>query len=228
MDYVYTCRPGDNEELRYSIRSVVKNLPEGRIWLVGYKPDWYIGDYIKVENEKNKFYSINKCWSAIQKNNYISDKFILMNDDFYIINELKNIDAMHGGLLLDKIKRYTEQHGANKYAQLLSMANRYLQYKGIDSPLDYDIHVPMPINKNNITDDVLSGLAPRSLYGNLNRIGGYFIDDVKVYSDLDNINYSFKYNQQETNFLSSVDGSFQEVYNNILKDMFKIKTHYEK
>lgn len=228
MDYIYTCRPGDNEELRYSIRSVVKNLPEGRIWLVGYKPDWYVGDHILVENEKNKFYSINKCWITIQENKDISDNFILMNDDFYIINKLDRVSPMHGGPLSEKIKRYTEQHGANKYSQILSGANKYLFHKGIKSPLDYDIHVPMPINKNNITDEVVSGLAPRSLYGNLNNIGGEFIDDVKVYSNLDNIVYSFNYRENKTNFISSVDGSFQEVYNNILKDMFKTKTHYEK
>jgi hypothetical protein len=228
MDYVYTCRSGDNEELRYSIRSVVKNLPEGRIWLVGGKPEWYVGDYIAVQNEKNKFYSINKCWDAIRNSLDISKDFVLMNDDFYIINKINSIETMHGGLLSEKIQRYSDQHGVNKYSQILFRANRQLQYMGIKEPLDYDIHVPMPINKNNITDKVLSGLAPRSLYGNLNNVGGVLINDVKVYSNSDNINYSFKYKQEETNFISSVDGSFKEMYETILKDMFNTKTHYEK
>jgi hypothetical protein len=150
-----------------------------------------------------------------------------MNDDFYIINKLDRVETMHGGLLSEKIKRYSDQHGSNKYSQLLSRANQYLVHKGINEPLDYDIHVPMPINKNNITDKVLSGLAPRSLYGNLNNVGGILIDDVKVYSNLDNINYSFEYQQKDTNFISSVDGSFREVYENILKNMFISKTQYE-
>lgn len=227
MDYVYTCRAGDNEELRYSIRSVVQNLPEGRIWLVGGKPDWYLGNYIHVEDEKNKFYSINKCWNAISKSSDISEDFVLMNDDFYAINKIDKVEPMHGGLLSEKIKRYSDQHGNNKYAQILLRTNKQLFHMGIRNPLDYDIHVPLPISKSKITEQVLSGLAPRSLYGNINSISGNFINDVKVYDKSDNINYSFDYTKIESSWISSVDGSFKDIYENILKDRFNIKTQYE-
>jgi hypothetical protein len=227
MDYVYTCRAGDNEELRYSIRSVVQNLPEGRIWLIGGKPEWYVGDYIEVENERNKFYSINRCWDVIRKSKKISEDFILMNDDFYIIDKIVNVGTFHGGLLTEKIKRYSDQHGNNKYAQILSMANRKLQHSGIKKPLDYDIHVPMPISKSKITDFVISGLAPRSLYGNINDVGGQLINDVKVYDKSDSIDYSFNYTDIKTNIISSADGSFKNIYEDILKDMFVSKTQYE-
>lgn len=227
MDYVYICRPGDNEELRYSIRSVVKNLPEGRIWLIGGKPDWYSGDYIKVENEKNKFYSITKCWNAIKESTLISKDFILMNDDFYIINKLDSVPVMHGGKLDDKIKRYSDQHGYNKYAQILMRANKELIHVGIKQPLDYDIHVPMPINKELINDKALSSFAPRSIYGNMNNIGGTYINDVKVYSSLDDISYSFNYEESNSDFISSVDGSFKDVHEKILNNMFSTKTLYE-
>ena len=55
MDLVYICKPGDNEELRYSIRSAVKNLKFDNLYLVGGKPDWYDGKFIAVEPIPNKF-----------------------------------------------------------------------------------------------------------------------------------------------------------------------------
>ena len=50
MDFVYICKEGVNEELKYSIRSVVESFPESNIWVVGGKPDWYTGNYIQVNH----------------------------------------------------------------------------------------------------------------------------------------------------------------------------------
>ncbi len=53
-DVVYVVRPGDkNEELRYSIRSVIANLPHRKVWIAGYKPTWLSDDlgYIKVQTK---------------------------------------------------------------------------------------------------------------------------------------------------------------------------------
>jgi len=88
MDYVYVCRPGDNEELRYSIRSTVKNLPEGRIWVVGGKPDWYTGDYIYVQQTGIGHPNVWKQLDVICATEDISDDFVLMNDDFFTVKKL--------------------------------------------------------------------------------------------------------------------------------------------
>ena len=61
MDYVYTCRQGNNEELRYSLRSIEHNMPAGRVWVVGYRPDWYIGDFVQVKDIGSKFENIRNC-----------------------------------------------------------------------------------------------------------------------------------------------------------------------
>lgn len=39
MDILYLCRPGENLELRYSLRSL-RNVPHGRVWIFGDCPDW--------------------------------------------------------------------------------------------------------------------------------------------------------------------------------------------
>lgn len=226
MQYVYICKNGNNEELRYSIRSVIKNLPEGRICLVGGKPDWYKGDWIKVPDINGKLENIAQCWKTILNNNNIDNNFILMNDDFFILNKINNVLIYHGGSLDEKIQKYVSISGSTKYARVLSDTRNKLYRLGIEYPLDYDIHVPMPINKNNITENVLKSLAPRSMYGNINNIGGDKIQDVKIYSNKKMISLSYQYDQY-ADFISSEDDSFENLLQSILKNKFNKKTIYE-
>ena len=79
MDYVYICRSGDNDELRYSLRSIEENMPDGRVWVVGHRPLWYIGDFIPVEDIGGKFDNIKNCIKVVAENQDISNNFILMN-----------------------------------------------------------------------------------------------------------------------------------------------------
>jgi hypothetical protein len=89
MDFVYICKDGINEELKYSIRSVVESFPEATIWVVGGKPDWYTGNYIKVEQKESKYKNAVKNLETICFSEEISQSFVLMNDDFYIIKKNK-------------------------------------------------------------------------------------------------------------------------------------------
>jgi len=147
MDFVYVSKQGDNEELRYSIRSVRKNFLESNVWLVGGKPDWYNGNFIPVENISSKFNNIRNCIKQAALSKEISDDFILMNDDFFIIKEIDSMPVLHGGLLQDRISRYVEATGGNRYATLLSLTNLNLKRQGIKHALDYDIHVPIQLKK---------------------------------------------------------------------------------
>ncbi len=88
-DFVYICKDGANEELKYSIRSVVESFPEANIWLVGGKPEWYTGNYIEVEQKDSKYKNAVKNLQIICLSQEISESFILMNDDFYIIKKIK-------------------------------------------------------------------------------------------------------------------------------------------
>ena len=81
MDFVYICRSGDNEELRYSIRSVIRSFPKANIWVVGGKPVWYKGNYIIVEQNQDKYTNALNNIIAICNSKEISVSFIFMNDD---------------------------------------------------------------------------------------------------------------------------------------------------
>lgn len=224
MDCVYICRPGDNEELRYSIRSVVQNLPHKDIWVIGYKPKWYIGNFISVENTTTKFENIRLALKTAAEDQRISNDFILMNDDFFIINPVKTVVPLHGGLLIDKINRYRDILGPNRYVTILENTYKFLIKSKIENPLDYDIHTPMPMNKNNVLKIINRKHFPRSLYGNIFNIGGELIKDVKVYPK-DNL--MWQEIDINSSYLSAQDDSFDIIYNEKLKQMFNKPSKYE-
>jgi hypothetical protein len=227
MDYVYICRKGDNEELRYSIRSVVAHAPYKDIWLVGYKPDWYQGNFISLPDESSKFNNIVSCTRAIAETEAISDDFVLMNDDFFFLKRVDAVPVCHGGLLKNKVDKYIEL-GSRKYGYLLLRTYNHLIRQGIKNPLDYDIHVPMPMNKHKLRESIKKAYFPRSGYGNIHEIGGAHISDVKTYSKKSYLN-SNSHNLEDSRlpFISTEDDSFQEVYDLILKDMFPYPSKYE-
>jgi hypothetical protein len=219
MDYVYLCRDGDNEELRYSVRSVIKNGNPDNIWVVGGKPDWYVGNYLEVLQDKSKFKNQVNSLKNICQNKSISDDFVLMNDDFYILE--KNQDyKYYDGFLIDRIDYHLIKYGNSSYARALSGANKVLLNMGINNPLNYDVHTPMKMNKVNLEQIIDLSLSPRSVYGNVFITDGIEIKDVKIYKDSKNINLN--------NLLISTEDNSFSLIQNTLKEIFPEKSIYEK
>lgn len=225
MDYVYICRDGDNEELRYSIRSVVEHCTFDNIWVVGGKPDWYSGNYVDVENVGGKFENITNCYKAISNIGAISDEFVLMNDDFFIMTDIGRMPIFHGGPIIDKIDRYAIVSGHNKYTRILLSAYKKLIKMGIKDPLDYDIHTPIVIDKTKIDSFIDLSLAPRSVYGNMYSIGGINSGDVKIYSP--KRKHFETESMDNSHFISTEDDSFNEILP-MLEQKFPNKTIYER
>lgn len=228
MDLVYICGPGDNEELRYSIRSAVKNLPHDNVWVVGDKPDWYIGPCIMVDQSKTKYTNAKNNLEAICNSDAISDSFVLMNDDFYIINKIDSVMPMHGGLLRDKINRYRDTLGQNSYISMLSETLKYISRRGKKDILDYELHIPMVMERSKLANVLENNVLWRSAYGNIFDIGGGKMDDVKVYGSGVRSSISYSIDDLRYDFLSSNDDSFEEIKNRILLNRFSHKTKYEK
>lgn len=224
MDYVYVCRQGKNEELRYSIRSIEKNMPDGKVWVFGYRPDWYIGNFVQVADIGNKFDNIKNCISSISKNSEVSKNFVLMNDDFFALQKIDKVTNYHGGYLKDKIVRYKESKMSPKYIKLLELTFKQLLNRGISNPIDYDIHVPIIMNKKLLSDALSLAFFPRSSYGNLVKLEAENISDVKIYSRNEKVNWN---NILKNNFVSTEDKSFLSLRQNILADMFNFPSKLE-
>ena len=220
MNFVYSCRDGDNEELRYSIRSVKYFYPDSSIWVVGGKPNWYCGNYIKVKQNKNKNSNINTNLLAAYESDNIEENFVYMNDDFFIFNHINTFDFLYDGLLSEKIKTYEEKNNPNGYSRQIRNTEKKLIKMGIHSSLNYELHVPMPVEKSKLKSvlDKKDNLLWRSMYGNIFNVGGIQTKDVKIYKDMIEID----------TFISTSEGApFDLLLNEKLKDMFSYPTTYE-
>jgi len=229
MDFVYGCREGDNEELRYSIRSVLNSFPEANIWLAGGRPSWYIGNYIKVDQISNAHKNqLNNFKSACESQD-IDENFILMNDDFFITNKIESIGYFYGDSLQNKVDIYYQLVGDNSYVTRLMQTNSRLIKYGIREPLDYEMHIPFPVEKSKLKSILEKDgrFNWRSMYGNLFSVGGTKMNDVKVYHSGALMKKSFDYKNNQSDFLSSLDESFT-ILQPTLENLFPNPTKHEK
>lgn len=229
MNFVYICRDGENEELRYSIRSVVTNCKVDSLWVVGGRPDWYIGNYIEVTQKYSKYKNAFNNFKTICNTSDIPDDFVLMNDDFFIVNPVDKINSYYNGTLEEKINAYETILGRSSYINRLKATQDKLIQMGFDNPLNYEIHVPMSMSKK-LFSNVLGmnhNLLYRSIYGNQFNDSPVEMVDVKVYGS-DNfkpLSYDYKYIKYP--FLSTESGSFLELKNSFLSKHFFKKSIYE-
>lgn len=228
MDYVYVCKDGENEELRYSIRSVVANSNVSSLWVVGGKPDWYTGNYIPVNKPGTKMDKVVNNLKAIIDSTEISEEFVLMNDDFFILDKIDSVPDLHGGSLMEKINLYLDIVPRSSYTRHLHKTYNWIKRRGVKEPLDYELHVPMKMTKTNLKKVIDYPVLWRSAYGNLFDVGGIEIEDVKVYKRGPLLYKSFDYKSKLSTFLSSNDDAFDMLYEEILKDRFTSKTQFEK
>jgi hypothetical protein len=237
MDLVYICRDGDNEELRYSIRSAVQNMPHDKIWVVGGKPDWYIGPHIPVVQSSTKYLNVAKNQTAAFSSDLISEEIVLMNDDFFIIKKIDEIKTYHNGLIIDMVKDFRRANVNSHYVKKLENTWRVMRRQfGLHQPLSYELHVPMPATKSGMLEAIKLGVASRTAYGNINNVGGESMKDVKFYigglMDHKNykeiLDYTGSLEDLEYPYLSSSDTSFPILREKILEDLFPDPSPYEK
>jgi hypothetical protein len=209
VDIVYICRDGENEELRYSIRSVMQNLPHDNLWVVGGRPNWYKGAHIPVIQNKTYFLNAKTNMRRVLHSDQISDKFILMNDDFFVMQPVEELQYMYSGLLLDKIQLREKQNPGDLYTKmLLKTYSELYQRSHIKQPLDYELHVPMMFEKEKLSSVIGSQGLWRSMYGNIYNVGGEQFTDTKIYNK-DHV-LSKNIINIESKYLSTEDKVFED------------------
>ena len=175
MDLCYVVRPGDrNEELRYSLRSLV-NLPHERVWVVGHRPSWVRGvEHIRGNGMHSpQLNAIHNLRLACEQ---LRERFVVMNDDFYIMEPIAEVPSWHDGPLAERLK--TAQ-GA--YRDHLRAAQQRLPADA----LAWTLHIPLVVERDPLAAVLatLAGRVPpewRTMYGNLTGATGIQAQDVKV------------------------------------------------
>lgn len=227
MQFVYLCRKGPNEELRYSIRSVIKSFPDAKILIVGEAPSWYVGDLLFIQQNSAKYENVSNSLKEIAVSDLVEDNFILMNDDFYFLSN--EYGYYHEGRLEDKYETYRDVSQASSYNKKLLDTLNKLKRLGYKNPLSYELHIPFPVEKIKLSKIIkYSNILWRSIYGNIFEVGGSMISDVKVYSSSSMSFKSYDYMSGSLPFVSTNDSSFSEVEENLLKHSFNKHTIYEK
>lgn len=194
MDLVYTVRTGDqNEELRYSLRSVARNLPHDRVWIVGHCPPWLTGvEHIPTEQTATKWQNARANLYAACTHPDVSDRFVLMNDDFFVLSPIVDVDAalaLNMGPLVDVLERFRAARSHGPYVDGMANTLDLLRDWGYPDPLSYELHVPAVVDKAiladvidraNAADTGALSLHVRTLHGNVAGVGGETIADVKL------------------------------------------------
>jgi hypothetical protein len=226
MDVVYICRDGDNDELVYSLRSVVKHLAHTNIWVVGGRPTWYRGNYIEVVQKGTKYENARANLRAIVACGDISDEFVLMNDDFYVMSPVDVVPYYHGGDLMDKIRVFEGFAAKSKYLAMLWDTLHILAYHGSPTTLDYALHIPMRMRRSELGPLLRYEASIRTLYGNLQKVGGEQIPDVKVHTRPDGPP-QHDYMSSDFPFLSTHDRTFYTVRKQLLRYRFAEPSPFE-
>lgn len=239
IDIVYLVKndpENDSEELRYSLRSL-SNLPHGNVFIVGEKPDWVQNvTFIPVAQDKTKQENVLANMIAAANDSRVSNDFILMNDDFFIMKKLPHLPNMHFGLMQDSIRAYEKRYPeGSEYINSLKKVNDVLLERGIVAPISYELHTPMMLNRYSVLD-MLSTKEQlhqmRSYYGNMYHVGGMKADDVKLFIDPQHNPTVYNDNpvkyMDEQILLSATGGSFKRgIAGEYIRAKFTEKSIYE-
>src|SRR5690606_32229944 len=193
MDAVWIVGPGrlGGHPLRYSIRSVVENLSMvDRIVTVGYRWRWLVSDlHVDIPQDAHKHVNTYRNLRAAIEDDRIGDEFVFMNDDFFVLEPLGRLPVLHAGRVVDRIAGHERAGNAAMRKRRQSTLN-ILRALGVDDPLDYELHVPLVVDKAAAVAafDLADKVRPpaelptgkRTIYGNLAKIGGEEAADVKV------------------------------------------------
>lgn len=162
MDVVYILGDGskaDNEEIRYSLRSLERNMLDiGNVYIVGILPD-FLQDvrHIPCEDRHEKRWknAMEKTRLAASTDG-ITDEFLLMNDDFFMLSPFQG----------DNFPFYAKKGNDG----------------GCNGRTDFQIHCPIRIQKEwylnlPLSLDMAGDWSPRSFYCNFYQAPPTFIVD---------------------------------------------------
>ena len=210
MDIVYLVKDTqENEELRYSLRTVQDNFPHDRVFFVGGKPNGLEPDGLIMVSQDGftKWDNTHKMIQAVCLCDELSDDVVLFNDDFFVMKPVPGVEYYYEGMLSEKYAKLKQQFpNSPKYRSRLGNAIQMLHDK-MYGTFNYEVHLPFVFNRKEMLQlykEFPYGSAMRSMYANRFNKGGVNTSDVKIYNDSQIIT-------GEETFLSTTDRSFKEL-----------------
>lgn len=186
MDIVYTLGIGsewDNNELRYSLRSIEKYLSGyDKVFIVGECPDW-LTNVIHIPFNESGHASKNILDKILLACNdeRVSNDFMFFNDDFFLIAPVKTNG--YPFFFQNQLPK-ENKNPDNYYYEYLVNTHAELKKRGLPV-FNFDVHHPIIYNKQKFKEilaeyDFSKKLVIKSIYCNHLRIQGKFIGDMKI------------------------------------------------
>lgn len=191
IDLVYvlgTGSPWDNNELRYSLRSIDTYLSGvDKVFIVGYRPKWLTNiihipyyDHFSCK-ERNIMIKLARACGHPD----LSANFLHIHDDHFCLfpQQADQIPFWHGGSLQRLAKTVKPQ---NHWRDAVLNTHNALTAAGLTEN-NFDLHYPMIFDKN-LYPEIMDrynwkeprGFVVKSLYANTLKISGIRSPDLKI------------------------------------------------
>lgn len=233
-DVVYIVKPEErNDELRYSLRSLSKNLKHDRVFFAGYLPSWVQNvthiPTTQVKGQKHPNSLRNQM--AAYTHPEVSSTFYLFNDDHFIMQRHEEMPILNWGDLSHALS--TCNTLGPSFAFSMATTRDLLIEMGLTT-LNYQLHIPCVIPKDQLVRVFTDFETPRpngawlhqvTLAGNIYAWGGEsYTKDVKVHEL-----YTLPQGIERSQFLSTSDQSFEYgLIGQYVRAQFPEKCEYER
>lgn len=228
---------GNKEELRYSIRSIVKNFKDLRnIVIVGTLPNWIQNvKHIPFSDDySSKDINIIRKLLAVCDDAEVSDNFVNISDDQLIIYPI-GTSLLKAYTINSDIRRIPSSKFKNEYARRITSTLETLKKEGLPINL-YEGHIPYLLNKIKYKQ-ILSkydfakgnGLCGNTLYfNNFLNIGEQPVENVRAFIKLNCPTSQLIAKSRGKLFFGYQKRALSKTLKEYLKNKFPEKTIYEK
>lgn len=174
-----------NRELQLSLRSL-SNIPHRNVYVVApERIEWLSDDAIFIEcpDDHSPYENVNRKLLAACSVDDLSDNFVYMNDDIFIMQKMTEIPYWAlSSTLQDRLDEY-KVAGMGIYAQDLLKTKRFLESDGYPT-IDFESHSPIVFDKYILKGVLLQNIRlghRHTLYGNLTHQEPTYTKDFKLY-----------------------------------------------
>lgn len=149
--YVFAHSPHDDEELRYSLRSLDRHAPWIRkVWIFGDRPAWLTDDKSIAEHVPHDFIARLGHWKVPIRNHFLlvflgslipelSSEFLFFCDDFVLLHSVEQADLCRVRVLEDMSQ--VKVRGTGLWKESLWRTYDLLKRLGYGG-LNFEVHVP--------------------------------------------------------------------------------------
>lgn len=231
IDVVYPVQPtrDGNNELRYSLRSL-RNMPHRNVHIFSDYIPWLNEHTVKRHPssdrpDKKRFANVNTTLLRACDDPNISDPFVFMNDDFFVMKPIKTIPYYVNGTLQQHFDYLHKTYRGSKYMHDILETQSELKRLGLGT-LDFEVHAPIIFYKDELRKILKAypnAACRRSIYGNAMKVDWEQAIDFKIYGFGDN----FDHNRP---FVSTADANFrrQSGVRSMIRSEFTTPSSYEK